>query len=109
MEWTLEELRDAVQKPVGDPTPARPVMTVRSIHDDGDRLVVVLDAGRQQGAQAQRWELTFSSMEGDLTRMPLDHAALILRANLEEWWDTRDQYPDGMPGVVEKQVGAQPR
>jgi hypothetical protein len=88
------ELREAVQKPVGDPTPARPVMTVRCIHDNGDRLVVLLDAGRE-GAASQRWELTFASMEGDLTRMPLDHAALILRANLEEWWDTREQYPDG--------------
>ncbi|GAA1259739.1 hypothetical protein GCM10009609_23340 [Pseudonocardia aurantiaca] len=104
MGWTLDELREAVQKPVGDPTPARPVMTVRSIHDDGDHLVVVLDAGRP-GAEAERWELSFATTEGDLTRMPLDHAALILRANLEEWWDTRDQYPAGVPGVVEKRVG----
>lgn len=37
--------------------------------------------------------------------MPLEHAALILRANLEEWWDTRGQYPDGMPGVVERCLG----
>jgi hypothetical protein len=37
--------------------------------------------------------------------MPLDHAALIVRANIEEWWDTRDQYPDGMPGVAQRQLG----
>ena len=107
MSWTLDDLCEAVQRPIGDPTPARPALIVRSIHDDGVRMVVELDAGRQ-GAQAQRWELNFPSTEGDLTQMPLDHAALIVRANLEEWWDTRDQYPDGMPGVIEKRVEARP-
>jgi hypothetical protein len=108
MGWTVDELREAVQKPVGDPTPGRPVITVRSIDDDGAHLVVVVDAGRP-GSRTEGWELTLASLEGDLMRMPLDHAALILRANLEEWWDTRDQYPDGMAGVAEKRVGTQPQ
>ena len=47
----------------------------------------------------------FPSIEGDLTGMPLDHAALIVRANVEEWWDTRDQYPGGMPGIIQRQLG----
>ena len=110
MRWSVDDLCRAVQKPLGDfrhergaAYPARPVIVVHRLHDDGVHLVVELDAGGQ-GEQGQRWELTFSSIEGDLTRMPLDHAALILRANLEEWWDIRDQYPDGMPGVVEKRL-----
>jgi hypothetical protein len=104
MQWTLDDLRGAVQKPLGDPHPGRPVIVVHSLCDNGARLVVELDAGRQ-GRQAQRWELAFPSIEGDLTRIPLDHAALILRANLEEWWDTRVQHPDGVPGVVERRLG----
>ncbi|OLT14473.1 hypothetical protein BJF78_19190 [Pseudonocardia sp. CNS-139] len=79
------------------------MITVHSVQDDGVDLVVVLDAGRPD-SQLQRWELTLPSVESDLAPMPLDDAALILRANLEEWWDTRDQFPDGMPGVVERRI-----
>jgi hypothetical protein len=104
MSWTLEELRDAIQRPLGDPGPSRPVIVVHSLRDDGVHLVVELDAGRP-GDQGLRWELMFPSIEGDLTGMPLDHAALIVRANIEEWWDTRDQYPGGMPGIVQRQLG----
>lgn len=105
VKWTLEELRNATQKPIGDPAPARPELTVHIIDDDGHRLLIVLDAGKQ-GGPVERWQLTLASMEGDLTRMPLEDAALVLRANLEEWWDTRDQYSDGMPGVVARRISS---
>ena len=103
MRWTLEELREAVQRPLGDPGPSRPVIVVHSLRDDGVHLVVELDVG-PSGGQGHRWELTFPSIEDDLTDMPLDHAALIVRANIEEWWDTRNQYPDGMPGITERRL-----
>lgn len=104
MSWTLEELRKAIQRPLGDPGPSRPVIVVHRLGDDGAHLVVELDAG-PSGGQAHRWELTFPSIEGDVKGMPLDQAALIVRANIEEWWDTRDQYPDGMPGIAQRQLG----
>ena len=104
MSWSLEELRAELQKPLGDPGPSRPVIVVHSLRDDGAHLVVELDAG-PPGGQGRRWELTFASIEGDVKGMPLEHAALVGRANIEEWWDTRGQYPDGMPGVTQRQLG----
>jgi hypothetical protein len=103
MSWTLEELRSALQKPVGDPRPSRPVIVVHSLRDDGAHLVVEVDAGPSDG-EGRRWELTFPSLEGDLTGVPLEHAALIVRANVEEWWDTRDQYTDGARGVGQRRL-----
>ncbi|MGH3585504.1 MAG: hypothetical protein ACRDQ0_04185 [Pseudonocardia sp.] len=90
MAWTLEELQEAVQKPLGDPGPSRPLIVVHGLRDDGVHLVVDLNAGRS-GGQGRRWQLAFPSIADDLTQMPLDHAALVVRANIEEWWDTRDQ------------------
>ena len=104
MGWTFDELREAVQRPLGDPGPARPVIVVNDLRDDGVHLVVDLEAGGAE-ERSRRWELAFPSVESDLTRMPLDHAALIVRANIEEWWDTRGQYPEGMPGVAQKRLG----
>ncbi|TCK26665.1 hypothetical protein EV378_2506 [Pseudonocardia endophytica] len=41
-----------------------------------------------------RWRLTFHSMWADLCEFPLEDAALIARANIEEWWDTREGEPE---------------
>ena len=54
---------------------------------------------------AHRWRLGFRSMLADLKPLPLVDAAHILRANVEEWRDTRNQYPDGVPGMTEERLG----
>jgi hypothetical protein len=51
-----------------------------------------------------RWRLGFSSMLTDLRPLPLIAAAHILRANVEEWRDIRNQYPDGIPGMTEERI-----
>jgi hypothetical protein len=104
MARTLDELKDAVQRPLGGPPFVRSTIVVHDIHDDGSHLTVDVEAGAA-GGRTQRWLLTMPSVQGDLTSMSLESASFTLRANLEEWWDTRGQYPDGMPGLAERRLG----
>lgn len=101
--WTIEQLQDGIQVPLADPAGTRPTIRCtrleRTASDQGD-LVVDLDI--VSSGQPEHWRLTFDAMWTELSRMPLDAAVLVLRANIEEWWDLRLREPDPPYRTVER-------
>lgn len=92
-EWTPEQLRVAAD--VGVP-PARPAtITIKRLErtgSGGEGVLVELTIGYDEGRE--RWRLAFDSMWNDVCDFPLEDAALIVRANIVEWWDTRSAEPE---------------
>jgi hypothetical protein len=81
-------------------------MVVSALEEDpgGHGLIVDVDAVFADRT-VHRWRLGFPSMLADLRLLPLIDAAHILRANVEEWRDTRGQYPpNGIPGMTEERI-----
>ncbi|MGI5130446.1 hypothetical protein ACQEVB_26830 [Pseudonocardia sp. CA-107938] len=106
MSWTLLELRSAARRRrVAEPQSSRPEMIVSGLEEDqgGAGLIIDVDAVFPDRT-VHRWRLGFPSMLADLRPLPLVDAAHILRANVEEWRDTRNQYPDGIPGMTEERL-----
>jgi hypothetical protein len=72
--------------------PARPRrLKVRSVTAGPDpllQLVIVLDAEPPAGPP-QTWRLTYDVADDDLQLLGAPAFVLTVRANIEEWWDTR--------------------
>lgn len=102
--WTPDELCAAAHRRSVRESP-RPEMVITDVQvaADGDGLVVFVDALHPGGA-VHRWTLGSRSMYADLRPLSLVAAAHILRATVEEWRDTRLQYPDGIPGMTEERL-----
>lgn len=103
--WTSEQLRQALAASPGL-SPARPAtITVERLDRVGPGAAGVLaeiTVADERGVE--QWRLTFDSMWADLCDLPLQDAALIARANIEEWWDTRSGEPTP-PWLTEERIG----
>jgi hypothetical protein len=93
--WTIDDLHEALTLRGALPGTAAPKLTIIGVTSDdaGASLVLDIDAGSEQGRQ--RWRLTLDQALADLTdeRASLESAALIVRANVEEWWHLKDVEP----------------
>jgi hypothetical protein len=91
-EWTLDELLQAIRKPLGDFPDA---LTVDRVHPAaaGDPGSLLCDLTVHDTDRATRWRLTVKDALDDLDDKTLETAALIVRANIEEWWHTRNSEP----------------
>lgn len=102
-EWTPEQLRAAVD--VGIP-PARPAtITVERLErsgSGGEGIFVEVTISHDEGRE--RWRMRFDSMWIDVCDFPLEDAALIVRANIVEWWDTRLGEPEP-PWLTTERIG----
>jgi len=102
-EWTPEQLRTAAD--VGIP-PARPatinVERLERTGSGGEGVLVELTITHDEGRE--RWRLTFDSMWTDVCTFPLADAALMVRANIVEWWDTRLAEPEP-PWLTTERIG----
>ncbi|GEM_PF-6868270 len=78
-------------------TPHRPrplaVTSVDAARVPGLRLLIGVVAGHD----AQMWELTLDLPEPDLESLDPYSFVVTVRANLEEWWDTRTPDYDVLP------------
>lgn len=106
MSWTIEELHQRVQEPLGGSSwPRESTIKVLSLGPDGTGglvMEIAVERGQSNTARRQRWRLVFEGMLTDISKRPLDTAGLILRANLEEWWDT-GAAEDG-PGITARRL-----
>ena len=90
MTWTLAELLEQVKVPLESPVanPQERSIAVNSVETDGAALLVAVDVFAPPRRESQSWLLRFRSMWSDVSGLPLQAAALTVRANIEEWWDT---------------------
>jgi hypothetical protein len=101
MTWTIEELGERVRRPLESPAPVGGDRDIRvlGLNQRGDSLVIDIVVSAPPTMDCQRWQLDFRSMWADVRELPLDAAALTVRANIEEWWDTGAE-EDGPGGLV---------
>lgn len=90
MTWTIAELLEQVKIPLESPvaSPQERAIVVNGVETDGAALLVVVDIVAPPRRESQSWLLHFRSMWSDVSDLPLQAAALTVRANIEEWWDT---------------------
>jgi hypothetical protein len=92
-DWTRSELQEKLQQPLGDSRNARPEISVEIAQFGDGASSLVLDLTVLTGSRPQRWRLTLPGAADDLADASLPSAALIVRANIEEWWHTKDAEP----------------
>jgi hypothetical protein len=93
--WTVDELAAAVRERLPEAT---------GVVADRTGTGLVVELAEAEGREA-RWRLTFPGMLAGLGGEPLTAAALIVRANVQEWCEVRDRYPDGLPGMTVRWFG----
>lgn len=88
--WTTAELLEHVNVPLESPAPSPQERTiaVEGVETDGNALLVEVEVTTPRRQGKQTWSLSFKSMWADVRDLPLASAALTVRANIEEWWDT---------------------
>jgi hypothetical protein len=57
------------------------------------QLVVIVQADSGATGQPQTWRLTYDIPLDDLNLLAPESFVLTVRANIEEWWDTRPTQP----------------
>jgi hypothetical protein len=67
-----------------------------------DFEVVVTDLAEH--VDKQRWHLSFATMWQDISKLPLDGARIVTRANIEEWWDTRHSGEPPLTGFTARRL-----
>ncbi|MDQ4115889.1 MAG: hypothetical protein M3235_02895 [Actinomycetota bacterium] len=104
-DWTPGQLRAAVERPPGL-RPARPArITIEQLDRTGpDGAGARVDVEIEHAGGAERWQLIFDTMWADIHDFPLEDAALMVRANIEERWDTRGSEPDP-PDLTTERLG----
>jgi hypothetical protein len=70
-------------------------VSIAAVTSDDDATSLVLDVDAIADGHRQRWRLTLDNALADLAdeQASLDSAALIVRANVEEWWQLKDIEP----------------
>ena len=101
--WTLDDLHGALITRGALPSADPPELSVAGVTSDsfGRGLVLDIDTPSERGRQ--RWRLTLEQALADLRDdgASLDSAALIVRADIEEWWHLKDVEPaTGRMGVL---------
>lgn len=93
-EWSIDELLEQARNPLAG-TAARTVeVDALNVRDDtsGDLdcdITVTTQRGRS------RWRITIQEAIEHLERASIESAGLIVRSNIEEWWDTGGPEADG--------------
>jgi hypothetical protein len=101
--WTLDDLHGALITRGALPGADPPELAVASVTSDSPGRALVLDIDTPTKRGRQRWRLTLDHALADLRDdgASLDSAALVVRANIEEWWHLKDVEPaTGRMGVL---------
>jgi hypothetical protein len=99
----LADLPDRLSRELDPGHPRR--LTVTQVHHvgtrGGQRLVITVEARPGGGRQGQRWRLHYDLPPEDLALLGPESFVSTVRANIEEWWDTR---PEAMPGLTAERL-----